>query len=216
MAKDPATLFYWNDWHTGTMTMTRHQKGCYMDLLAAQFNSGHLSIEQIKIVLGNDFAAWQGSLSKKFATDKDGFFFNERLDVEILKRKKFTTSRRNNLNSKSPTHTGDHMENGNETGNEIDNGIENKGGVGGLPVPTLTDCEAAFQMAGSTREEGEKFFHHYQAQGWKVGNGQPITDWASLAQKWILNQKINSNGAIIKPLNGSKGRDTSYRNLANF
>ena len=40
MAKDPAMLWYWADWHSGTATMSRFLKGCYMDLLHAQFNSG--------------------------------------------------------------------------------------------------------------------------------------------------------------------------------
>jgi len=40
--KDPAVLWYWNDWGGGTRTMSRQLKGCYMDLLEAQFNSGPL------------------------------------------------------------------------------------------------------------------------------------------------------------------------------
>lgn len=88
MPKDPAVLFYFDHWRGGTMTMTRHLKGCYIDLLDAQFNQGHLSLEEIRIVLGNDFAVW-GSLSKKFAVDEAGKYFNERLQLEQEKRKKF-------------------------------------------------------------------------------------------------------------------------------
>lgn len=106
MSKDPATLWYWNDWHGGTVTYSRHLKGCYMDLLYAQFNSGRLSLEEIKTVLGNDFASW-GALSKKFVQDEHGLFYNERAEAEQLKRKKFSKSRRENL-------MGDHMENANE------------------------------------------------------------------------------------------------------
>lgn len=90
MAKDPATLWYWNDWNGGTMTLTRHQKGCYIDLLAAQFNSGPLSLEQIKTVLGTDQATWT-VLRAKFKRERhlDGteVFFNERLATEMEKRK---------------------------------------------------------------------------------------------------------------------------------
>ncbi len=106
MAKDPATLWYWNDWHSGTITMSRHLKGCYMDLLHAQFNSGRLSIEEIKTVLGNDFASW-GALSKKFLKDENNLFYNERAEQEQMKRKKFSKSRRENLMAP-------HMENENE------------------------------------------------------------------------------------------------------
>lgn len=111
MAKDPATLWYWNDWHGGTVTFSRHLKGCYMDLLYAQFNVGRLSLEEIKTVLGNDFASW-GALSKKFVQDEHGLFYNERAENEKLKRKKFSESRRKNLSGDD--HMGTHMENENE------------------------------------------------------------------------------------------------------
>jgi len=87
--KDPAILWYWNDWIGGTVTFSRFLKGCYIDLLAAQFNSGPLSLEEIKTVLGTDFAAW-GSLSKKFKKTETGLFFNERMEVEKAKRKEFS------------------------------------------------------------------------------------------------------------------------------
>lgn len=108
MSKDPAVLWYWNDWQGGTITMSRFLKGCYMDLLHAQFNNGALSIDEIKTVLGNDFAAW-GVLSKKFKTDDKGLFYNERLIHESTKRNSFTKSRRDNASSQK--HMPEHMEN---------------------------------------------------------------------------------------------------------
>ena len=95
MAKDPATLWYWNDWQGGTITFTRHLKGCYMDLLHAQFNTGHLDLQAIKTVLGNDFASW-GALSKKFVQDENGLFYNARLDAEMNKRRAYSLSRGSN------------------------------------------------------------------------------------------------------------------------
>jgi len=99
MAKDPATLWYWNDWNGGTMTLTRHHKGCYMDLLSAQFNAGPLSLEQIKTVLGQDQAVWT-VLSKKFKKEvnSDGVevFFNERMEAEKEKRRAFALKQKMN------------------------------------------------------------------------------------------------------------------------
>lgn len=125
MAKDPAFLFYPNDWLGGTMYLSRHQKGCYMDLLIAQFNNGPLSLETIKIVLGQDQANWT-VLSSKFKKDSNGNFFNERLATEIEKRKKFSKSRRDNVSKRykstyvdtSVVHMNLHMENGNGNRNE--------------------------------------------------------------------------------------------------
>ena len=43
MAKDPAFLFYPNDWLGGTIGMSFEEKGAYMELLIAQFNLGHMT-----------------------------------------------------------------------------------------------------------------------------------------------------------------------------
>jgi hypothetical protein len=100
MAKDPAILWYWSDWNSGTATFTRFLKGCYIDLLHAQFNSGPLSLEEIKVVLGSDFGQAWPTLSKKFKSE-NGFFFNERLELEKNKRKAFSESRRQNRSKKT-------------------------------------------------------------------------------------------------------------------
>lgn len=123
MAKDPATLWYWNDWQGGTITFTRHLKGCYMDLLHAQFNSGRLSLDEIKTVLGADFSAWN-TLQKKFEKDENGLYYNKRAEEEKEKRKAFTESRRNNLLSPHKAthkviHTASRMENENEDINAV-------------------------------------------------------------------------------------------------
>jgi hypothetical protein len=131
MAKDPAILWYWNDWNGGTTTFTRHLKGCYIDLLNSQFNSGRLSLAEIKTVLGADFGQAWPSLQKKFRKDENGLYYNERMEQEQEKRKRFTESRRRNLDSKNRKPLVDghvvksmegHMEDVNE--NEDDNSNE--------------------------------------------------------------------------------------------
>lgn len=118
MAKDPAFLFYPGDWHSGTMLLSRHQKGCYIDILIAQFNNGPLSLESIKTILGQDQASWT-VLSSKFKQNSAGNYFNERLATEVEKRKAYSESRRKNKEGKSthdPTyvkHMTPHMENEN-------------------------------------------------------------------------------------------------------
>lgn len=99
MAKDPAVLWYWNDWQGGTMTLTRHQKGCYMDLLSAQFNSGPLSLDQVKTVLGNDQASWtvlRSKFKKEVNSEGTEVFFNERMESEKQKRRAFSEKQSEN------------------------------------------------------------------------------------------------------------------------
>jgi len=124
MAKDPAMLWYWADWNSGTTTLSRFLKGCYMDLLHAQFNSGHLSLEEIKTVLGSDFGQSWPTLQKKFTVDQAGKYFNERLELEKVKRANYTASRKKNLKSSHKgkhinKHMQSHMDNVNEDGNTI-------------------------------------------------------------------------------------------------
>lgn len=111
--KDPAFLFYPGDWMGGTLLLNRPQKGCYIDLLVAQFNNGPLTLEEIKTLLGSDFGHWP-KLEKKF-TFMDGRYYNQRLETEKHKRSSFTSSRRANAK-----HMPKHMEDVNEDRNVIE------------------------------------------------------------------------------------------------
>jgi hypothetical protein len=95
MAKgqDPAFLFYPNDWIGGTMGMTFEEKGAYMELLMLQFNRGHMTKHMIGQTVGQLF----GRIEDKFVLDKEGRYYNERLEYEKQKREDFTKSRRNNI-----------------------------------------------------------------------------------------------------------------------
>lgn len=133
MPKDPAMLFYWSDWNSGTILLSRFLKGCYMDVLSAEFNNGPLSLEEIKICLGSDFGSSWPAIQKKFKQTGEGLFFNERLEREKQKRLEFTESRRSNRKKTYDTSYEKHMiphmenENRNENINEIK---EEEKGVG--------------------------------------------------------------------------------------
>jgi hypothetical protein len=169
MAKDPATLFYWNDWNSGTVTLSRYLKGCYMDLLHAQFNSGHLSLDEIKTVLGSDFGSSWPTLQKKFKTDDKGLFFNEKLLNESIKRRSFTKSRRDNLLKTSP-----HMEN--ENRNRVVNEIINK---------EVVDIYRAFAHLKLTNIDLEKLLH----EGWSM---QQIDDILDKIENYKQNTRYTS------------------------
>jgi uncharacterized protein YdaU (DUF1376 family) len=97
MAKDPALLWYPSDWISGTIGMTLEQKGAYMELLMMQFSRGHMTSHMIGQVVGQ---LWV-NVQDKFKQDDNGLWFNERLDIEKEKRKKFTESRRNNVSGEN-------------------------------------------------------------------------------------------------------------------
>lgn len=142
MAKDPAFLFYANDWIGGTMGMTLEEKGAYIELLILQFNRGHMTSHMIGQILGQNHGQLWDTLKDKFIQDENGLFFNKRLDEEKTKRQKYSESRRNNIkgvnqytnknqksNKKINGHMTSHMENENE--NEyVNRNVNKKGGVG--------------------------------------------------------------------------------------
>lgn len=95
MAKDPAFLFYPNDYIGGTMGMTFEEKGAYIELLMLQFNRGHMSLHIIQHMIGD---IWD-KIKDKFVQDENGLWYNKRLESEKTKRQNYNESRRNNRNS---------------------------------------------------------------------------------------------------------------------
>ena len=125
MAKDPAFLFYPNDYIGGTMGMTFEEKGAYIEILMLQFNRGHMTSHMIGQLVGQ---LW-GSIKCKFVQDEQGLWYNVRLDQEKDKRMSFTQSRRNNikgLNQHTIGHTLGHMTSHMEDVNEDVNRNINK------------------------------------------------------------------------------------------
>jgi uncharacterized protein YdaU (DUF1376 family) len=120
MSKDPAFLFYPNDYLGGTMGMTFEEKGAYIDLLMLQFNRGHMTEHMIGHTVGQ---LWK-NIKDKFIQDPTGLWYNVRLDEEKSKRMAFTQSRRNNIkgvNQHTLGHMTSHMENVNVNVNKDKN-----------------------------------------------------------------------------------------------
>ncbi len=123
MAKDPAFLFYPNDWLGGTLGMTFEEKGAYMELLMLQFNRGHMTKHMMAHTVGQNL----DKLLHKFEIDSEGLYYNVRLEEEKRKRETFTASRRNNIKGsnqyskkeeKKEGHMTSHMENENRNDNK--------------------------------------------------------------------------------------------------
>jgi uncharacterized protein YdaU (DUF1376 family) len=99
MAKDPAFLFYPGDFATGTQFFTNEQVGKYMRLLMAQHQHGHLPEKHMIFICGS----YDKDIFSKFKQDSAGLWYNERLEIEIIKRKKYVESRSKNKEGKTKT-----------------------------------------------------------------------------------------------------------------
>jgi hypothetical protein len=154
MATDPAVLLYTSDFLTGTMFMTNEQLGKYTRLLFAQHQKWELSEKDMMKIC----ETYDEDIFCKFVKTDAGTYYNARMRMETLKRKKYCESRSKNrksttheehVNEISLTHD-DHMNNisssheehmsktckshvqhmENENENEIRNTNEIEGGVG--------------------------------------------------------------------------------------
>lgn len=119
MAKDPAFLFYPGDFNTGTQFFSDEMVGKYMRLLMAQHQHGHLTENQVIFIC----KSYDKDIMSKFVKDSNGLWYNERLEIEVNKRKNYVESRSKNKEGKTKTKNisksyDPHMEN--------ENVIENK------------------------------------------------------------------------------------------
>jgi hypothetical protein len=97
--KDPAFLFYSQDFYVGTAFLTHTQVGKYIRLICAQHQHGRLNEERVIQICGD----LDEAVLEKFQKDENGFYYNVRLETEIEKRKRFSESRRNNIKKRWDT-----------------------------------------------------------------------------------------------------------------
>ncbi len=91
--KDPAFLFYSSDFLTGVIELTMEERGQYITLMCLQHQKGRLSEKLIKSVIPNI----SDDVLLKFEQDKNGNFFNKRLDFETKKRQEHSKKQRENV-----------------------------------------------------------------------------------------------------------------------
>jgi hypothetical protein len=202
MSKDPAFLFYSSDFLTGTMFMDNEQVGKFIRLMCAQHQKGRLTEkDMLKICVTHD-----EDIFSKFAVDGTGLYYNERLEQEVEKRKAYSESRRNNRKKKedmidTSLSYVQHMENENENENIIDNVVIDK------PIeekpkrfvkPTIEQLEAYMEERGMNNI-ANRFYDHYEANGWKIGKNS-MKDWKASVRTWEQNHKKENIAQPIKPI----------------
>jgi hypothetical protein len=184
------------------------ERGQYITLICLQHQKGHLSPKTICLSLGLRSVNDIPDVISKFQTDKQGLFYNERLDSEIEKRLKYSDSRRSNgikggrpRSSNNDAHDKhmdstckaceNHSENVNVNIN--DNEIISKeiGGAGGkrFKKPTVEEVNA-YCLERQNNIDPEYFVDYYESTGWVIGKSQkPMKDWKSTIRQWEQQDK---------------------------
>jgi hypothetical protein len=201
MSKDPAFLFYSSDFLTGTMFMDNEQVGKFIRLMCAQHQKGRLTEKDMLKICGTH----DEDIFEKFALDGAGLYYNERLEQEVEKRKAYSESRRNNRKKKedmidTSLSYVSHMENENENENIIDNVVIDK------PIeekpkrftkPTIEQLEAYMEERGMNNV-ANRFYDHYESNGWKVGKNS-MKDWKASVRTWEPNHKKITTQSTKQP-----------------
>jgi uncharacterized protein YdaU (DUF1376 family) len=190
MSKDPAFLFYSSDFLSGVQDLTMDERGQYITLLCLQHQKGHLSEKMIRLSCGNAAA----DVLAKFRQDENGFYYNERLEVEIEKRKvhslkqsdraKEGWKKRKEKSDAAAYAMAMPLEDENE--NENKDVIKKERSV--FKKPTIEHCQEYFTQKESTATEAIKFYQFYESKGWMVGKNK-MKDWQAAASGWIARNK---------------------------
>lgn len=199
MAKDPAVLFYTQDFITGTMFMSNEEVGIYIRLLCAQHQHGGLIEKESFNCLVGDHKL----VRAKFIESDEGFF-NERLMKEMNKRLVKSTNLSLNAKKRWDKHCKsnaiaynrhDPIENENESENVIKD-------IKRFTAPAIVDV-VAYCIERKNQIDPERFHNFYESKGWKVGN-QKMKDWKAAVRNWEkqtkdFNKLPDSVGFMSKP-----------------
>ena len=83
--------------------------------------------------------------------------------------------------------------------------------------PHISEIKMYFAEKDAPSEEAEKFFNHYESNGWLVGGKSKMKNWQAAARNWLLNSKkfnvIASEAKQSAIQNSTKNLTTTKSNL---
>ena len=215
MSKDPAFLFYTGDFTTGTQFFTDEQVGKYIRLLMAQHQHGHLKENQIKMIC----KSYDEDIMQKFIKDENGLYFNERLDIEIEKRKAYSKSRSNNKSGKYKNDVintsksyDKHMENENKDENKDTIELNNKGvKKSKFVIPSEIEfveyglaCVKKANLQGDYEYTLKAKYFAFNEANWHDGNNTPIKNWKT---------KLANVIPYLKPIGQNMSKSTGLSKM---
>ena len=202
MAKDPAVLFYYQDFLVGTEFMTNEEVGKYIRVLCHQADKGSLTESQLKSICNDKIPE---SIREKLSIDSEGKYYQERMRLERAKRDQFCEKQKNRIekrwNDKNtavlPITGNTFLENENENENENRNENRNEKNKRFI-APTLEELKLYFKENGYSEETAIKAFNYYSIADWHDSKGMKIKNWKQKMQAvWFKPEnKIKSNISV--------------------
>lgn len=69
--------------------------------------------------------------------------------------------------------------------------------------PSLDEVKGFFRELQTPEMEAEKFFNHFESNGWLVGGKTKMKNWQAAARNWILNSKKFNDHILTKVDSGA-------------
>ena len=83
--------------------------------------------------------------------------------------------------------------------------------------PELSNVIAFFKEKKATEIDAEKFYNHFQSNGWLVGGKSKMKDWKAAARNWILNsEKFTNKSRHPELVEGPKPNHLHTQNQKNY
>ena len=184
--KDPAFLFYYQDFLVGTDHMDNEEVGAYIRCMCHQAHSGSISEKHMKKICLTQ-SVHEIVRSKFEKADADGCYVNPRLKSEIEKRRAYAESRANNRkgckkNSNDTCETYEaHMEDENKDINNNSNSKTTNRTKTDIPPPI--EEVRAYCKERRKGVDPETWYNFYQSKGWMIGKNR-MKDWKAAVRTW--------------------------------
>ena len=197
MGKDPAVLFYTDDFLSGTILMDYEQRGKYITLLCLQHQKGKLCEKDMYKIC----SVYDEDIFSKFEKDENGFYYNKRMADEAEKRKRYSESRSNNRKNKKNKDVSvdknetsksyvPHMGNGNGNINENDNSKKVKRVYKKKEfIPPTFEEVLSYAKERDREDLARKFYDYFTAGEWIDSNGKKVERWKAKFITWENNTK---------------------------
>lgn len=149
------------------------------------------------------FNPHRGSLVYLFSFDKGGDSTADKTDEIALRPSLNNSNDLNKANGDAPPQ----FLQFDMTGIRKEKPAIKKGARGPVTEPIMNPPEdhiqIYFSQKGWPQIEAEKFFSHYQSNGWLIGGKAPMKDWKAAARNWMLNAPKFNKPANPKPSPGN-------------
>ncbi len=76
--------------------------------------------------------------------------------------------------------------------------------------PEIDEVKAFFQEKNKSDLDAEKFFNHFESNGWLVGGKSKMKNWQAAARNWILNSEKFHQSKTSKPGNINVNQNKDY------